>query len=95
MTRLVLFTGKGGVGKSSTSAATAQYWASQGYRTILVSSDPAHSTEDVLGVPVGFKPTLIAENFWAAGALQISPPLPKPKSFSVNYRISCRIRLLN
>ena len=66
MTRLVLFTGKGGVGKSSTSAATAQYWASQGYRTILVSSDPAHSTEDVLGVPVGFKPTLIAENFWAA-----------------------------
>lgn len=66
MTRLVLFTGKGGVGKSSTSAATAQYWASQGYRTILVSSDPAHSTEDVLGVPVGFKPTPIAENFWAA-----------------------------
>jgi len=66
MTRLVLFTGKGGVGKSSTSAATAQYWAGQGYRTILVSSDPAHSTEDVLGVPVGFKPTPIAENFWAA-----------------------------
>ena len=66
MTRLVLFTGKGGVGKSSTSAATAQFWAAKGYRTILVSSDPAHSTEDVLGVPVGFKPTLIAENFWAA-----------------------------
>ncbi len=66
MTRLVLFTGKGGVGKSSTSAATAQFWAAKGYRTILVSSDPAHSTEDVLGVPVGFKPTLISENFWAA-----------------------------
>ena len=66
MTRLVLFTGKGGVGKSSTSAATAQYWARQGFRTILVSSDPAHSTEDVLGQPVGFKPTPIADNFWAA-----------------------------
>ena len=66
MTRLVLFTGKGGVGKSSTSAATAQYWARQGFRTILVSSDPAHSTEDVLGQPVGFNPTPIAENFWAA-----------------------------
>ena len=66
MTRLVLFTGKGGVGKSSTSAATAQFWAENGYRTILVSSDPAHSTEDVLGVPVGFKPTHISDNFWAA-----------------------------
>jgi arsenite-transporting ATPase len=66
MTRLVLFTGKGGVGKSSTSAATAQYWARQGFRTILVSSDPAHSTEDVLGQTVGFKPTPIADNFWAA-----------------------------
>ena len=66
MTRLILFTGKGGVGKSSTSAATAQYWARQGFRTILVSSDPAHSTEDVLGVPVAFAPTLIEDNFWAA-----------------------------
>ena len=67
MTRLILFTGKGGVGKSSTSAATAQYWARQGFRTILVSSDPAHSTEDVLGVPVAFKLLhLFEDNFWAA-----------------------------
>jgi len=66
MTRLVLFTGKGGVGKSSTSAATALYWAQQGYRTLLVSSDPAHSTEDVVGKHVGFHPTPITTNFWAA-----------------------------
>jgi len=66
MSRLVLFTGKGGVGKSSTSAATALHWARQGYRTILVSSDPAHSTEDVLGCHVGFNPTPIEPNFWAA-----------------------------
>lgn len=65
MAQLIMFTGKGGVGKSTTSAATARHFAGQGYRTILVSSDPAHSTQDVLGVNVGFDPTLIAENLWA------------------------------
>ena len=57
MASLMLFTGKGGVGKSTVSAATAQHWASQGYRTILVSSDPAHSTDDTLGVSVGLQTT--------------------------------------
>ena len=65
MASLMLFTGKGGVGKSTVSAATAQHWASQGYRTILVSSDPAHSTDDTLGVSVGLQTTKIADNFWA------------------------------
>jgi TRC40/GET3/ArsA family transport-energizing ATPase len=65
MAQLIMFTGKGGVGKSTTSAATARHFAGQGYRTILVSSDPAHSTQDVLGVQVGFEPTLITENLWA------------------------------
>ena len=61
----MLFTGKGGVGKSTVSAATAQHWASQGYKTILVSSDPAHSTDDTLGVSVGLQTTKIGDNFWA------------------------------
>jgi len=65
MASLMLFTGKGGVGKSTVSAATAQHWASQGYRTILVSSDPAHSTDDTLGASVGLQTTKIADNFWA------------------------------
>ena len=65
MAKLLMFTGKGGVGKSTTSAASALYLASQGYRTILVSSDPAHSTQDVLGMEVGFSPTPITENLWA------------------------------
>jgi arsenite/tail-anchored protein-transporting ATPase len=65
MASLMLFTGKGGVGKSTVSAATAQQWASQGYRTILVSSDPAHSTDDTLGVSVGLQTTKIGDNFWA------------------------------
>ena len=65
MAKLMLFTGKGGVGKSTTSAATALHFAQQGYRTLLVSSDPAHSTQDVLGVEVNFTPTKIIDNLWA------------------------------
>jgi arsenite-transporting ATPase len=65
MASLMLFTGKGGVGKSTVSASTAYHWASQGYRTILVSSDPAHSTDDTLGVAVGQDITQITDNFWA------------------------------
>ena len=65
MTNLLLFTGKGGVGKSTASAATALHWARQGLRTILVSSDPAHSTDDTIGRTIGDTPTLIEPNFWA------------------------------
>tara|TARA_R110002167_G_scaffold55918_2_gene158798 strand:+ start:405 stop:1580 length:1176 start_codon:yes stop_codon:yes gene_type:complete len=65
MAKLMLFTGKGGVGKSTTSAATALHFAKEGFKTLLVSSDPAHSTQDVLGVEVNFTPTLIVENLWA------------------------------
>ena len=62
---LILFTGKGGVGKSTVSATTAIHHAKNGKRTILVSSDPAHSTDDVIGQKVGFSPTQISENLWA------------------------------
>jgi len=63
--KLILFTGKGGVGKSSVSAATAFYHANQGFKVLLVSSDPAHSTEDVVGKSVGTTPTFIKDNLWA------------------------------
>ena len=62
---LILFTGKGGVGKSTVSATTAIHHAKDGKKTILVSSDPAHSTDDVIGQKVGFVPTEIATNLWA------------------------------
>ena len=66
MTRMLLFTGKGGVGKSTTSASTAVHHASEGLRTILVSTDPAHSTEDVVDVPVGMGASVkLADNLWA------------------------------
>jgi|DEB0MinimDraft_3_1074331.scaffolds.fasta_scaffold01795_11 arsenite-transporting ATPase len=65
MAKLIMLTGKGGVGKSTTSSAIALSYSNQGFKTLLVSSDPAHSTQDVLGVDVGFEPTPIKENLWA------------------------------
>jgi arsenite-transporting ATPase len=62
---LILFTGKGGVGKSTMAATTALHHSKQGKRTILVSSDPAHSTDEVIGQKVGFSPTEIDKNLWA------------------------------
>jgi len=62
---LILFTGKGGVGKSTMAATTALHHSKQGKRTILVSSDPAHSTDEVIGQKVGFSPTEIDNNLWA------------------------------
>ncbi len=57
MARLLLFGGKGGVGKTTTSTSTALGLAESGLRVLLVSSDPAHSTSDSLGVSLGPEPT--------------------------------------
>lgn len=65
MAQLILFTGKGGVGKSSVAGATAFHHANEGYRVLLISSDPAHSTEDVVGCNIGTQPTYIKPNLWA------------------------------
>ena len=53
MARLLLFGGKGGVGKTTTSSATAVWLADAGLKVLLVSSDPAHSTSDSLNVELG------------------------------------------
>jgi TRC40/GET3/ArsA family transport-energizing ATPase len=55
--RLVIVAGKGGVGKTTTSAAIALHLARQGRKTLLVTVDPAKRLEDSLGVPVGFRET--------------------------------------
>ncbi|HET7747634.1 MAG TPA: ArsA family ATPase, partial [Vicinamibacteria bacterium] len=60
MTRIILYSGKGGVGKTSLSAATAVRAAALGKRTLVVSTDAAHSLADALGVGVENVPTRIA-----------------------------------
>ena len=51
--RLIIYTGKGGVGKTSTSAATAYRLSELGYRTLLMSTDSAHSLGDSLDMDLG------------------------------------------
>src|SRR6188768_1683014 len=51
--RTILYTGKGGVGKTSVAAATARRCAAAGLRTVVLSTDPAHSLADALGTPLG------------------------------------------
>jgi arsenite-transporting ATPase len=63
--RIVLHTGKGGVGKTSVAAATARRSAASGARTLVLSTDPAHSLADVLGVAVGDEPTQVGDGLWA------------------------------
>ncbi len=62
--RILLYTGKGGVGKTSVSAATAVRCAELGYRTVVVSTDAAHSLADSFDLPLGPEPTPIAPNLW-------------------------------
>lgn len=51
--RTIFFAGKGGVGKTAASCVTAVWLARQGYKTLLLTTDPAAHLGDVLGVPVG------------------------------------------
>ncbi len=61
MVRVLLLTGKGGVGKTTTAAATALRCAAEGHRTLVLSTDPAHSLSDAFDVKLGPQPTPIAE----------------------------------
>lgn len=63
--RVIVHTGKGGVGKTSISAATAMRCAQLGLKTIVISTDTAHSLADSLEAKIGPEPIQIAENLWA------------------------------
>ncbi len=63
--RTILYTGKGGVGKTSVAAATARRCAAAGQRTLVLSTDPAHSLADALQRPLGAEPVEVAPNLWA------------------------------
>lgn len=60
-TPTIFFTGKGGVGKTSTSCATAVRFALSGKKILLVSTDPASNLEEVFSAKIGAEPTAIAE----------------------------------
>lgn len=62
--RILLYTGKGGVGKTTISAATALRCAELGYRTIVVSTDPAHSLGDSFDQRIGPEPVQLAPKLW-------------------------------
>jgi arsenite-transporting ATPase len=68
--RIIFFTGKGGVGKTSTAAATAVHSAAFGHRTLIMSTDAAHSLGDSLGIELSGKVQVIEKNL---SAIEIDP----------------------
>ncbi|MGH2985459.1 MAG: ArsA family ATPase, partial [Solirubrobacterales bacterium] len=62
--RTILYTGKGGVGKTSVAAATARRCAAAGKRTVILSTDPAHSLSDSFEHELGPEPTPVSERLW-------------------------------
>ena len=78
--RVILYTGKGGTGKSVISCMTGLKTADLGYKTLLISSDPAHTLSDALGLSVGNEPSLIYDNLWAQ---QIDPVKETIRNYGV------------
>ena len=64
--RVILMTGKGGVGKTSVAAATGLRCAELGYKTLVLSTDPAHSLADSFDIELGHEPKAIVSNLWGA-----------------------------
>jgi arsenite-transporting ATPase len=63
--RTILYTGKGGVGKTSVAACTARRCAAAGLRTLVISTDPAHSLSESLGTELSAEPTPAGLRLWA------------------------------
>ncbi|HEV8557558.1 MAG TPA: ArsA family ATPase [Actinophytocola sp.] len=64
--RILLFTGKGGVGKTTLAAATGARLAAGGCKALVVSTDPAHSLADAFGVPLDGEPSEVDSSLFAA-----------------------------
>ncbi len=62
--RILLFTGKGGVGKTTTAAGTATLAARRGQRTLVLSTDAAHSLSDAFALPIGSEPTRVEDGLY-------------------------------
>src|SRR5918999_1425210 len=63
--RVLLFTGKGGVGKTTVAAATAVRAAAAGHKTLVMSTDPAHSLADSFDTQIGSHATPVTDDLWA------------------------------
>lgn len=64
--RVILMTGKGGVGKTSVAAATGLRCAELGHKTLVLSTDPAHSLADSFDMELGHEPRQVRPNLWGA-----------------------------
>jgi arsenite/tail-anchored protein-transporting ATPase len=62
--RTILYTGKGGVGKTSVAACTARGCAAAGRRTLVISTDPAHSLSESLSCELGSEPVQVGDRLW-------------------------------
>ncbi len=79
MSRIIIFTGKGGVGKTSVAAAHARKAALMGKNTLIVSADMAHNLGDLFEMPIGKEVTEIADKLFA---LEIDPNYEMEHDFS-------------
>ena len=76
--RILMYTGKGGVGKTGIAAATAARTAALGYRTIIMSTDQAHSLGDVFEKALGADPVRITDNL---DALEVDPAVESDRAW--------------
>ena len=83
MGRIIIFTGKGGVGKTSVAAAHARKASLMGLKTLIVSADMAHNLSDLFEIPVGKEIVRIDENLYG---LEIDPDYEMEHNFSYLMR---------
>jgi Oxyanion-translocating ATPase len=86
--RIILYTGKGGVGKSVISSATALKSSELGFKTLLISTDPAHTLSDAFGIKIGNVETKINENL---DAIQIDPVYEAIQNYSALFEFISEI----
>ncbi|MCD6511324.1 MAG: TRC40/GET3/ArsA family transport-energizing ATPase [Thaumarchaeota archaeon] len=77
--RILIYTGKGGTGKSVISCATGLRCSELGYKTMVLSADPAHSLSDAFSTNVGSEPVEVSKNLWA---MQIDSIAEVKKSYA-------------
>ena len=84
--RLVIYTGKGGTGKTVSSCATAINLADKNYKTILISSDPAHTLSDALLINIGNELSDVLPNLMA---IEIDPIFEMQKNYDSSSFLHC------